>query len=527
MVAGKVLRQTHMNGVRNLADLVRRSAATNGDKTAIISEETSVSYRQLDERSNRVANLLLARGLQRGDLVGYLSKNRPEFFDILFGVAKAGGATTTVNWRLAEAEVGGVLADARPRFLFADPELVRLFDRASLKEIGVSVIDLPTTIGGWLAFIEQCADTDPMLMIETNDTMYQLYTSGTTGKPKGVMLTNGNLFGIAEALADSWHFDKGSVVYNPYPVFHGAGILWVLLTMLRDGLVVFKREFDVVDVLTSIEKYRVNLTLMVPTVLSMVLNHETAATADLSSLRNVIYGVAPITQTLLNQAIERLPQCAFHHAYGSTESTGTITTMQWDEHRPGTERMRSVGRPFPWVELRVVDPETRLPLGVREVGEVAVRGSIVMKGYYHNSAETARVVDEGGWLYTGDAGFLDEEGFLYLTDRIKDMIISGGENIYPAEVENVICSMPGVREAAVIGVPVEKWGEKVLAFVVPHLGSVIDPAAVIEFTRKRLAHYKCPREVVIRHEPLPLNPTGKVLRRVLREPYWHGKNFKI
>lgn len=516
-----------MNDVRNLADLVRRSAATNGDKTAIISEETSVSYRQLDERSNRVANMLLDRGLQRGDLVGYLSKNRPEFFDILFGVAKAGAATTTVNWRLAEAEVGGVLADARPRFLFADPDLARLFDRDALAKMGVTVIDLPPTVEGWLGLIEPYAGEDPMLTIEADDTMYQLYTSGTTGIPKGVMLTNGNMFGIAEELADSWHFERGCVVYNPYPVFHGAGILWVLLPMLRDGVVVFRREFDVVDVLTSIEKYGVNLTLMVPAVLGMVLNHELAATADLSSLRNVVYGVAPITQTLLNRAIERLPQCAFHHAYGSTESTGTITTMQWNEHRPGTERMRSVGRPFPWVELRVVDPESRLPIGVREVGEVAVRGSIVMKGYYNNPAETSRVFDGEGWLYTGDAGFLDEDGFLYLTDRIKDMIISGGENIYPAEVENVICTLPEVREAAVIGVPDEKWGEKVLAFVVPHPGAVIDPAAVIEFTRERLAHFKCPREVILRDEPLPLNPTGKVLRRVLREPFWQGSIFKI
>jgi len=189
--------------------------------------------------------------------------------------------------------------------------------------------------------------------------------------------------------------------------------------------------------------------------------------------------------------------------------------------------MRSVGRPFPWVEMRIVDPETRTSLGMGEVGEVAVRGSIVMKGYFNNPQETARVVDGEGWLYTADAGFVDDDGFLYLTDRIKDMIISGGENIYPAEVENVICSMSGVREAAVVGIPDEKWGERVLAFVVPHSGVTIDPAEVITYTRDRLAHYKCPRDVVIREEPLPLNPTGKILRRVLREPYWKSSIFKI
>lgn len=527
MAPREVLRKNPMIDVRNLADLVRRGAINNRDKTIIIAEESSVTYEQLQERSSKVANMLLDRGLQRGDLVGYLSKNRPEFFDILFGVAKAGAATTPVNWRLAESEVAGVLADAKPRILFVDPDLNRLFDREILEKMGITIIELPPTSEEWLTLIGVYSDEDPMIDLAPDDVMYQLYTSGTTGKPKGVMLTNGNMFGIAEALADSWHFERGCVVYNPYPVFHGAGILWVLLPMLRDGMVIFRREFNVEDVLTSIEKYRVNLTLMVPAVLGMVLNHERAASADLSSLRNVVYGVAPITQALLNRAIERMPQCAFHHAYGSTESTGTITTMQWDEHRPGTERMRSVGRPFPWVEMRIVDPETRTSLGLREIGEVAVRGSIVMKGYFNNPQETARVVDGEGWLYTGDAGFVDDDGFLYLTDRIKDMIISGGENIYPAEVENVICSMSGVREAAVVGVPDEKWGERVLAFVVPHSGVTIDPAEVITYTRDRLAHYKCPRDVVIREEPLPLNPTGKILRRVLREPYWKDSIFKI
>lgn len=527
MASRKILRKTPMIYARNLADLVRRSAMRNGDKTIIIAEESSVTYEQLQERSSRVANLLLDRGLQRGDLVGYLSKNRPEFFDILFGVAKAGAATTPVNWRLVENEVAGVLADAKPRILFVDPDLDRLFDREILEKMGITIIELPPTSEEWLTLISRYSDEDLMIDLAPDDVMYQLYTSGTTGKPKGVMLTNGNMFGIAEALADSWHFEIGCVVYNPYPVFHGAGILWVLLPMLRDGMVIFRREFNVEDVLTSIENYRVNLALMVPAVLSMVLNHERAAAADLSSLRNVVYGVAPITQALLNRAIERMPQCAFHHAYGSTESSGTITTMQWDEHRPGTERMRSVGRPFPWVEMRIVDPESRTPLGLREVGEVAVRGSIVMKGYFNNPQETARVVDGEGWLYTGDAGFVDEDGFLYLTDRINDMIISGGENIYPAEVENVICSMSGVREAAVVGVPDEKWGERVLAFVVPHSGVTIDPTEVITYTRDRLAHYKCPRDVVIREESLPLNPTGKILRRVLREPYWKDSIFKI
>jgi long-chain acyl-CoA synthetase len=411
--------------------------------------------------------------------------------------------------------------------LFLDRELERLVERQALVDAGVEVIELPESNAEWQEMLAGFAVDDPMIDVPTDAVMYQLYTSGTTGKPKGVMLTHDNLFCMAEQLADAWHFEDECVVYNPYPVFHGAGILWVLMPLLRNGETIFRRGFDEVDLLESIERYQVNITLMVPAVLNMVLNHERAQTADLSSLQHVIYGVAPISQAVLEKAIERLPNCAFHHAYGSTESAGTITTMQWDDHRPGTERMRSCGRPFDWLEMRIVDTESRVSLGTREVGEVAVRGRIVMKGYFDNPEETARVVDADGWLYTGDAGFVDEDGFLYLTDRIKDMIISGGENIYPAEVENVIFAMPEVQEVAVIGVPEEVWGEQVLAVVVPHRDATVDERAVIAYCREHLAHYKCPRKVVVRHEPLPLNPTGKVLRRVLRDPYWADQRFKV
>lgn len=526
----QVLREAGLDRIvtiRVLADLIRTKAARNGNKCAIRAENDHVSYAQIDERSNRLAHMLASHGVGMGARAAYLSRNRIEFFDILFGAAKIGAATVPVNWRLAEAEVAGVLTDARPSLLFLEPELARLIDRSALEAQGVVVIDLPETNAEWVAMLASFPDDDPQIEVPVHEVMYQLYTSGTTGKPKGVMLTHENLFCMAEPLADAWHFEEGCVVYNPYPVFHGAGILWVLMPLLRNGEAIFRRGFDEVDLLESIERHRVNITLMVPAVLNMVLNHERAKDADLSSLQHVIYGVAPISQAVLEQAIARLPTCQFHHAYGSTESAGTITTMQWVDHRPGTERMRSCGRPFEWLEMRIVDPESRMPVGTRAVGEVAVRGRIVMKGYFDNPDETARVVDSDGWLYTGDAGFVDEDGFLYLTDRIKDMIISGGENIYPAEVENVIFAMPQVKEVAVIGIPDEVWGERVLAVVVPHDGKSVSAEEVIAFSRERLAHYKCPRQVDIRREPLPLNPTGKVLRRVLRDPYWADQRFKV
>jgi long-chain acyl-CoA synthetase len=304
----------------------------------------------------------------------------------------------------------------------------------------------------------------------------------------------------------------------PYPSFHGVGTIWPVMTMFRGGLVLLRRSFDPADFVTSVEQHRVTLTMMVPAVLNMVLSEPAARESDLTSLRHIVYGAAPISQAVLNTSIELMPHCAFHHAYGLTECTGTVTTMQWSDHRIGTERMKSCGRPLPWVEMRVVDPATGEEVAAGTVGEVWMRGPTVMKGYFGDPVATAAALTDG-WLRTGDAGFVDDDGFLYLTDRVKDMIISGGENIYPAEIENVLFSHPDIREAAVVGIPDDRWGEVVLAIVVTVENARLTADEVIDYCRQHLGRYKCPSQVVVRSEPLPLNPTGKVLRRKLRAMY--------
>lgn len=505
--------------VNCLADLVRSKASSNSSKIALSSLSYSISYSELQSRSNQLAQMLIADGVELGDRVVFLARNRSEYFDVLFAVAKIGAIIVPINWRLTEYEMTEVLLDAQPRFVFLDPEFSHLVESLRCQIDRLSTCIFCDTVDQWQNELSKFYDIDPNVEVEPDSVMCLIYTSGTTGKPKGVMLTHHNFFSVAEKLADAWHFEPNCTVYVPYPVFHAAGTFWPLLTMLRNGKVIFRSGFDEVDFINSVEREGVNLTLMVPTVINMVLSHPMSGSANLQSLKNVIYGVSPISQTILENAISRLPNCSFHHAYGLTEATGMVTTMQWSDHRPGTERMKSCGKPFDWVQMRIVDPKTRCQLGPREVGEVAVRSASVMKGYFKKQKETRDVLDEDNWLYTGDGGFVDEEGFLFITDRIKDMIISGGENIYPAEIENVLFAIDGVKEAAVIGVPDEIWGESVHAIIVLNDGAKLDHDKVIEFCQNRIAKYKCPKSVEFRSSSLPLNPTGKVLKRELRDSH--------
>lgn len=504
-----------------LGDVIRQRAAEQPNQVAISDGERAVTYAALDELSNRGAQTLASMGIGRGDRVAFLSMNRIEYLEVLFAAAKLGAVTVPINWRLAPAEVTVVLADAAPQALVVETDLMHLVGEDRLAELG----DLVLTVGPsadadrrWSARLATAPATDPLVAVAPDDVMLQLYTSGTTGTPKGVMLMHRNLFSMIDGLAEAWHFEPGCVVYVPYPSFHAVGSFWPVITLFSGGRVVLRRSFDAVDFVRSVEAEGVTLTMMVPAVLNMVLAEPEAQQRDLSSLRHVVYGAAPISQSVLNTSIELMPDCAFHHAYGLTECNGTVTTMQWEDHRPGTERMKSCGRPLPWVEMKIVDPATGDEVPAGTVGEVWTRSPSVMKGYYNLPDATAAAITDG-WLHTGDAGHVDDEGFLYLTDRVKDMIISGGENIYPAEVENVLFAHPDIREAAVVGVPDDRWGEAVLAVVVTAAGTALSSQDVIDHCREHLGRYKCPSQVVIRQEPLPLNPTGKVLRRELRRMY--------
>ncbi|ARS29448.1 acyl-CoA synthetase [Sphingomonas sp. KC8] len=352
--------------------------------------------------------------------------------------------------------------------------------------------------------------------------MLQLYTSGTTGNPKGAMLANRSLLSLradypAEQMPEWNRWGPHDVSLIAMPNFHISGSGWGLWTLQHGAKGVVVREFDPHQVLDLMTRHRITKIMMVPTAMRIVCDHPDAAGTDFSFLKYICYGGSAIPLDLLRQAISVFG-CGFAQMYGMTETAGTIVGLPPEDHDPaGNQRMRGVGVPLPGVEVRIVDEGgNELPRG--QVGEIVTRSGANMSGYFGNAAATAETIDREGWLRTGDAGSMDEDGYIYLADRMKDMIITGGENVYPAEVENALYSHPQVSDVAVIGVPDPKWGEAVKAIVVPAPGERPEPAELIAWARARIAGYKAPKSIDFR-ETLPRNPSGKILRRLLRDEY--------
>ncbi|HEY6398812.1 MAG TPA: AMP-binding protein, partial [Solirubrobacteraceae bacterium] len=343
--------------------------------------------------------------------------------------------------------------------------------------------------------------------------------SGTTGLPKGVLTTQRNL-AAAYLSADVWGFDSRSVSLTPLPMFHIGGIGWAYLGLVNGATTILVSEFDAAHVIDLLERERVTNAVFVPTILQMLAAVPGAAERDYSSLRSIAYGASPITTPVLRAAL-RTFRCPLFGVYGLTETTGGVIQLRPEDHDADGARqhlLRSAGRPLPWVEMRIVDPATGRDCDAEAVGEVWLRAPNVMAGYYNRTNETAGALLPDGWLRTGDGGYRDQDGYLFLTDRIKDMIVSGGENVYPVEVEEVLSQHPSVADVAVIGIPDERWGEVVTALVIPVAGVGVDAGELVAFARQRLAGYKLPRAVEFVAD-LPRSPAGKVLKRELRERY--------
>ncbi len=512
-----------------VAGVIRRQASERGGSPAIVFGERTISYAELDGRSSRVAQGLRELGVEEQDRIAFVDKNGPEFFEVLFGGAKINAVNVGVNWRLAAGEIAYTVKDARARLLFVGPDFY-----PQVEEIESELDSVQTIIAlgehprwkSYEAWLGENAATDPGFHSAPHDVALQLYTSGTTGLPKGAMLTNSNLDCLFDGVAPEWEFDSESINLIASPLFNIAGGGWALLGMHCGCRSVLVRDPTPPGLLAAIPAHRVTNALLVPALLQFLLQTPGCASTDFSSLRAIVYGASPISEKVLAESI-RTFGCHFIQAYALTEHTGAVTILRHEEHDlANPARLRSAGRPHPWIELRVVEPATRQDQAVGEVGEVWLRSCQVMKGYWSRPDETAATITEDGWLRTGDAGYLDGEGFLYLHDRIKDMIISGGQNIYPAEVENVLMNHPDVADVAVIGIPDERWGETVKAIVVARPGTVPDPASIISHARERIAHFKCPTSVDF-VATLPRNPSGKVLKRELREPYWAGRARRI
>jgi acyl-CoA synthetase (AMP-forming)/AMP-acid ligase II len=510
--------------ISTLAGIVRHQAVAQPARIALTFEDRHTNYAALDLRANQVANGLLAAGMRPATRIAVLDKNHDSFFEIWFGAAKAKAVLVPVNWRLAAPEIAYLVSDAQAGMLFVGSEylgtLARIRDQlTSVREVIVTDQDYP-------AWRDRQSATDPQLPTEGGDVCLQVYTSGTTGHPKGAQITSENLLPLLAQFTSSkwgeWQAADASLVVMP--LFHVAGSLAGLAGLYVGAHNVVLREVVPQHILDAIGRYRVTKIFLVPAVILFLLQCDGIAGADFSSLQRIIYGAAPIPVGLLRNAIGVF-KCDFAQVYGLTEATGAITYLGPEEHSDlNSERLLSCGRPLDGVEIRVVDTEGQ-PLPPRQVGEIICRTAQIMKGYWNLPQETANVL-KGGWLHTGDAGYLDEEGFLYIYDRVKDMIVSGGENIYPAEVESALYGHPAIADVAVIGVPDERWGDAVKAIVVLKPAQSTSAAAIVAYARERIAGYKLPKSIDF-VDDLPRNPSGKILKRALRERYWCGQTRRV
>jgi acyl-CoA synthetase (AMP-forming)/AMP-acid ligase II len=360
-----------------------------------------------------------------------------------------------------------------------------------------------------------------------NDLAAVMYTGGTTGKPKGVMLSHANLYLDALGSIAAVQRPNGGVGLVVAPFFHVAGCGLSMQLLRRQATQVLLPAFDELAVLQAIQRERISETFLVPTMIRRLIGHPRFREFDLSSIRHMFYGASAIDEVLLAEAMAALPGAAFCQAYGMTELSPTIAMLAPEDHLPGprqAQRLRSAGRPLPIAEIRIVDAEDQ-ELPAHQIGEICSRGPMVMQGYWNQPEATATAL-RGGWMHTGDGGYLDEDGYLYVVDRIKDMIVTGGENVYSAEVENALAQLPAIAMSAVIGVPDDTWGERVHAVIVLREGQALDEAQVIAHCKGLIAGYKCPRSVEFR-AALPISPAGKLQKFVLREPFWAGRQRRV
>jgi acyl-CoA synthetase (AMP-forming)/AMP-acid ligase II len=500
-----------------IADVARHQAEVRSDRIAMTFENRQTSYAELDRRASQVANGLIAARVKPETRIAILDKNHDSFFEIWFGAAKAGAVLVPINWRLAAPEIEFVVRDAGAEMLFVGFEYLDMV--RSMRDRLATVREIIVTDRDYFVWRDGQSAIDPWLPNDSDAVCAQIYTSGTTGHPKGVQLTHRNILSLLSNCDwIEWHDTDINLIVMP--LFHVAGSIWGLFGLYAGAHNVMLREVVPQQILDTIGAYRITKVFFVPAVILFLLQCPGISMADPSSLQQVVYGASPIPVELLRSALGVF-KCDFVQVYGLTEATAAITYLPAEEHADlASERLLSCGRPCAGVEIRVVDV-TRMPVAPRQVGEIVCRSAQVMKGYWNRPEETAAAV-RGDWLYTGDAGYFDEAGFLYIYDRVKDMIVSGGENIYPAEVESALFGHPAIADVAVIGVPDDRWGEAVKAIVVLKPDQAACADEIIAYARERIAGYKLPKSVDFANA-LPRNPSGKILKRLLREPYWQGQ----
>ena len=516
----------------NTTQGLRRALQVNPNGLATVFGTRRRNWREVGERVARLARGLGSLGAHPGDRVAVLSLNSDRYLELYLATAWAGAVIVPLNIRWSPLENEDAMRDCRANVLVIDKAFAATGTELAKAIPGLRLVhaddgDAPAGMEGYETLLAQSAPM-PDAMRVSADLAGIFYTGGTTGRSKGVMLSHGNLMANALNALGEGHFPSTSIYLHAAPMFHLANGSAMYSLLLSGGSNVIIQGFTPEGVMAAMQSERVTDVLLVPTMIQMFVDHPALASYDLSSLKQITYGASPISEAVLDRATRALPHVRFEQAYGMTELSPIATLLHWNDHIGASRakgRHRAAGRATLGCEVRIVDADDNtVPFGT--VGEVVARGDNVMMGYWERPEETAKAVVEG-WMHTGDGGYMDEDGFVYIIDRVKDMIISGGENVYSVEVENAIAQHPAVAQCAVIGIPNEQWGEQVHAVVVRKSGAQVSVNELIEFCKARIAGYKCPRSIDISETPLPLSGAGKVLKRELRKPFWENRERRV
>jgi long-chain acyl-CoA synthetase len=503
-------------------------------KVAVIDGDFQSTFEQHGDRVFRLAHALQNQlGLTRKDRAAIMAVNCHEYLELFHAAYLGAAVINPLNLRLAGKELEYILRDSGSKVVFVDQYFASIIEEALTLGEGENLSPKIVLIGSSdhacdVHYEDLLAAAEPVIPEEPEeeDPVVLMYTGGTTGLPKGVLSTQ-----RAEIL-NCYHcglvlniFDSDQISLMQTPIFHAASMVSVLAITTNGSTQVMVPMFEPAAVIDLIEKYKITQTTMVPTMIAMMMGHPSFAPERIQSIESLTYGASPMPPDLLEKLNKALPEMKLSQGYGMTESASIVTFLTWEDHDKGGPRLKSVGRPVPGVVLSIQDEDgNHLPQG--EIGEVCAKGGNFMEEYW-NKPEATEEAFRGGWYHTGDAGYLDEEGYLFLVDRVKDMIVSGGENVYSAEVENAISSHPAVGQVAVIGIPDETWGEAVHAIVVLEPGASATAEELIEHARSSIAGYKVPKTIDFRDEPLPLSGAMKVLKKELRAPFWEGRERAI
>ncbi|MGW9436992.1 fatty acid--CoA ligase [Streptomyces sp. NPDC055607] len=515
---------------RTLVDTARRGATRHPDKAALVCDGRALTYGELDAASDRTARALRGAGLRRGARVAYLGKESEHYYDVLFGCAKSGVVLVPINWRLTPSEIEHILDDSTAEIVFVEEEFAPAVRQiaASLPPLRLVVTDGAggpgTGLTEWKA--PHTGAPSPSA-VHDDDPVVQIYTSGTTGLPKGVVLAHRSFFAVREMLDRAgldwidWHADDTSLI--GVPGFHIGGLWWAVQGLNAGVTNVAVRSFVADEVLRLVREEGVTTMCVVPAMLHMLTSHSSASPDAFRTLRKVVYGGSPVSEALLERC-RALMDCDFAQIYGLTETGNTAVCLPPEAHVRGGDLLRAAGRPYPGVDVAVRGKDGE-DLETGEIGEICIRTPARMARYWGLPVATAETLRDG-WVHTGDAGYLDAEGHVYICDRLKDVVIVAGENIYPAEIEKELERLPAVAEAAVIGIPDERWGERLHAVVVLAEGASSSPRDLTLGLRERLANFKIPTSWAFA-DAVPRNPSGKILRRRLREPFWSTRERQV